>query len=312
MRAEISAEWIDYFRSNGFPHARGLDTGMEGAVYTLVPDQLVAKVWVRKTEPELAQLKAFYDALTTEAGQVATPEIKEVRVVNGVPVSIERFLPGSLLQGLMPDDALRANKHAVDAVIQTLSFLRSVRPQPELSRLSVLGEDAPWDIAATWSGAIGSVLDRRLTRYGDQLRNQVPDVGAIREAASRFLASRDDVPLSLIHGDLCGANIMIDASSKPLSVIDFGFLSTIGDPAFDASISSGIFNMYGPAARAIDDQVTAAVSVALDYPRTVLLAYRAVYALLTSNVYSPEGTDGHFQWCVNTLRRDDVRASLPL
>ncbi len=312
MRPEISSEWIDYFQRNGFPHARGLDTGMEGAVYVLVPDQLVAKVWIKKKDGELAQLKAFYDAIATEGGQIATPEIREIRVVDGVSVSIERFLPGSLLQVLTPDNASEANKKAVKAIIQTLSFLRTVRPKPELLRLSVLGEDAPWDRAATWSGAVGALLNRRLARYGDQLQNRVRDFSAILEASSRFLASRDDLPLSLIHGDLCGANIMIDTESKPLCVFDFGFLSTIGDPAFDASISSGIFNMYGPAARTIDDEVTFAVSEELGYPRKVLLAYRAIYALLTSNAYSPEGTDGHFQWCVNMLRRDDVRASLEL
>ena len=36
---------------------------------------------------------------------------------------------------------------------------------------------------------------------------------------------------------------------------------------------------------------------------SVLLAYRAVYSLLTSNAYSEMGTDGHFEWCVAMLQR---------
>ena len=105
---------------------------------------------------------------------------------------------------------------------------------------------------------------------------------------------------------------MVDDIDRPLSVFDFGFLTTIGDPLFDASISSAIFNMYGPHARAIDEEVTEAVAKAFNYPRQALLAYRAVYSLLTSNAYSPSGADGHFRWCVSMLKREDVRASLGL
>jgi aminoglycoside phosphotransferase (APT) family kinase protein len=116
----------------------------------------------------------------------------------------------------------------------------------------------------------------------------------------------------LIHGDLCGANIMVNETAQPLSVFDFGFLSTIGDPAFDASVSSAILNMYGPHAREIDDEVTEAMVKAFGYPPEVLMGYRAAYSLLTSNAYSPTGSDGHFRWCVSMLRREDVRSSLGL
>ncbi len=49
---------------------------------------------------------------------------------------------------------------------------------------------------------------------------------------------------------------------------------------------------------------------ALGYGGEVLLAYRAVYALLTSNAYASDGGDGHFRWCVEMLGRRDVRGAL--
>ena len=93
--------------------------------------------------------------------------------------------------------------------------------------------------------------------------------------------------MSVVHGDLCGANILVDDHLEPMSVLDFGFLSTLGDPAFDASITSAIFEMYGPHAHELDEQLITTMQRAFGYGRDTLLAYRAAYALLTSNAYSP-------------------------
>ena len=125
------------------------------------------------------------------------------------------------------------------------------------------------------------------------------------------MKSRTGVPLSLIHGDLCPPNVLVDAKSRrPVAVLDFGFMSTLGDPVFDASIASAIFNMYGPHAAAIDEQLMSSFSQRLGHGVEEMLAYRAVYSLLTSNAYDEHGLDGHYRWCVEMLNRDDVRRAL--
>ena len=63
IRPEIDREWIEYFRSNGFPLTSGVAVGMEGAVYSLFPGDLVAKVWYRRSEADLRLIKEFYDVL---------------------------------------------------------------------------------------------------------------------------------------------------------------------------------------------------------------------------------------------------------
>ena len=83
-----------------------------------------------------------------------------------------------------------------------------------------------------------------------------------------------------------------------------------GDPQFDAAIAGSIFDMYGHAARAMDDEVTAAIVAAFDYRLDTLLAYKAVYALITSNAYCRTGVDGHFNWCIDLLNRSDIRRAL--
>jgi hypothetical protein len=90
------------------------------------------------------------------------------------------------------------------------------------------------------------------------------------------------------------------------AVLDFGFLSTVGDPAFDAAVTASIFEMYGPEARRVEQDIDAAISGRFGYLADRIILYRCAYALITSNAYDPQGRDGHFQWCVDILRRDEV------
>ena len=89
-------------------------------------------------------------------------------------------------------------------------------------------------------------------------------------------------------------------------MIDFGFLTTVGDPAFDAAVTASIFDMYGPSARSAEALLDARLGVD---PRRAAV-YRAAYAIVTATCFSPTGEDGHFAWCVAMLARDEVLAAL--
>ncbi|MGH3767993.1 MAG: hypothetical protein ACRDTX_23075 [Pseudonocardiaceae bacterium] len=71
-------------------------------------------------------------------------------------------------------------------------------------------------------------------------------------------------------------------------------------------------NMYGPHAPAIATILTDRFAAELGYPVEVLLIYRAAYAVATSNIFAPDGRDGHFRWCVAQLTRAEVTAALEL
>lgn len=313
MRPEIDDKWITYFQNNGYSQATGIATGMEGAVYSLIPGEVVAKVWSRRGETELQKLQKFYQKISDFHGSIQIPEILEIDVVDGTLISEERFLQGTPLSEFLEEDARHADKQGVQATIAVLEFLHSIPGSEELCLLPILDETEPlWFNATKWSDAIGGLLSRRVSRFGEQLRTDVSNLDSILEAVRSFLRTRDNERMTLIHGDLCGVNIMVDSNKNPLSVFDFGFLSSVGDPAFDASIASAIFNMYGHLARDIDDEVTEAFVQSLGLDRRVLLAYRAVYSLITSNAYALDGSDDHYRWCVEMLKRSDVQSSLGL
>ncbi|MFP4600131.1 MAG: phosphotransferase family protein, partial [Persicimonas sp.] len=239
MRPTFEQRWLDHFRACGYPDATGIATGMEGAVYMLVPGELVAKVWSRRGIDSLRRLEAFYERLASTNGRVLTPRILDVDIVDGVAVSKEMFLPGVPLERHLTQTAQSADLRAVDATVEVLEFLRGVGEADEFRDVLVLNEtQSTWKSATCWSDAIGQLLHRRLTCFGDQLEPVVPHLDEVLEATLAFLRTRDDVEMSVIHGDLCPANIMVDNNLDPVAVLDFGFLSTVGDPAFDASIAS--------------------------------------------------------------------------
>jgi aminoglycoside phosphotransferase (APT) family kinase protein len=155
-----------------------------------------------------------------------------------------------------------------------------------------------------------ALLDRRVACFGHLLRAQLPDFDRLHTRLRQKLAALDRVPTTPIHGDLFGQNILVDEAVRPTAVLDFGFLTTAGDPRFDAAISAAIMNMYGPHAAAITATLTARLAAELAYPVEVLLIYQAAYAVATSNAFTIDGSDGHFRWCVAQLSRSDVTAAL--
>ena len=71
-------------------------------------------------------------------------------------------------------------------------------------------------------------------------------------------------------------------------------------------------NMYGPHAVAIATALTDRFASELGYSPEALLIYRAAYAVATSNVFTSDGSDGHFRWCIAQLAQERLTAALDL
>lgn len=156
------------------------------------------------------------------------------------------------------------------------------------------------------------MLARRMIRYAPVLAGRVEAFDRKYRCIVDGIASLGEPQLSALHGDLFGENILVDDTMKVTAVLDFGFLSTGGDPRLDAAISAAIFDMYGPHARRISGSLTRRFAEELHYPIDTLRLYQAAYALATSNFFTPDGAegDGHFEWCVALLNRDEIMGPL--
>jgi len=305
-------EWLEFFAGNGYPDAQPLAAGVEGTIYRL-GGETVAKVWVRRQVPELVRLQSFYADVARAGLPFATPEILRIEQVGDAAVTFDRELHGEPLQKRLSVDDPDADPDALDCVVEVLRALATVAGTDNMRQAPVLHERRPlWGDANDFSSAMISLIGRRVNRFGDLLRAQVSAFDRKYERVAEKLAALDHSGQSVIHGDLFCENILVDERARPVAVLDFGFLSTAGDPRLDASISAAIFNMYGPHARRIADTLTNRFCAEFGYPAEVLLLYRAAYALATSNFLTSDGSDGHFEWCVGWLNDAEVVAALDL
>jgi hypothetical protein len=302
--------WITYFRQQGHPDVRPLATGMEGAVYRL-GGGLVAKVWGgEKRHDDLVKLQRFYADLCAQSLPFATPEVVDLENVDGTSVTIERELSGRPLHDHLSEGATTVAPAAQECLGVVLASLAATRDLASARALAVLSEPQPMRRDLDWPSALVALLNRRVGAFGVHLRAAVDDFDALLELITESIRTMEQRPAVVVHGDLCGVNILVDEDLRPTAVLDWGFLTTAGDPAFDASVAAGIFDMYGAHAATVDRQLCELVAQRLGVPHDDVLVYRAAYAVATSNAYDEDGQDGHFAWCANALSRPDIRAAL--
>lgn len=294
--------WAATLREHG--HAvppAGLDvlgSGMEGTVVRLGRD-LVAKVWHRRTVEEATLARDFHDSLAATRPALDHPRVLEVVVRDGQVATVEPFLAGR--PGAASD---------LDAVVDVLAVLATVPPQPGLAVLPVLEGEGTFDPAGSFPHQLADLVRRRVDRFRGPLAARLPDLDGLAASTVARLTALEVARPCLVHGDLIPANVLVDADGRATGVLDFGFLTTVGDPAFDAAVTASVFDMYGPQARANESALDGAITERFGHDPGRLAVYRAAYALVTSNCFSASGGDGHFEWCAQMLERRDVRAAL--
>jgi aminoglycoside phosphotransferase len=285
-------------------------SGMEGHVFRL-ENQSVVKVWHSKMLEEIAPLKHFYERLQTLDFPFETPLITQVQEVDGTTISIEKELTGTSMCTLVRDDDLEPPKFALEAVLTILEALKTRTLRGNKVHLPILGIVPSQQ--AKLRGSIAVLLEvanQKVKRYGDQLRHSVPDFDWIYQRTVKHLLELKVEEMQAVHGDLCPENILLGANGKVTAVLDWGMMSLFGDSVLDASFACGIYNMYGPHHRQIDEIFLTACEARLSYSRERLLLYRALYAIIQSNAFSETGSDGHYACCTENLLRDDIRKVL--
>ncbi|WP_328848455.1 phosphotransferase family protein [Micromonospora zamorensis] len=288
---------------------RLLGRGMEGAVYEIGQER-IAKVWFDGSEAALQRVRVFYDALAGKPLRIAVPRIHEVHLIEGRCVTVEQRLAGRTMTEARKEGRLTLDE-ARSAFVDVLAQLGASGPLPEARKLSVLDETMPlYEADDAFPDALYALATRRVARFRQVLDPAVEDLDRKLDALQDRLRDVDSGRRSVVHGDMIPGNILVNDAGGPAAVLDWGFLTTEGDPVFDASVAASIFDMYGEQALATERGLYAQIEERLGYPRQALLVYRAAYSLITANAYDAEGGDGHFAWCVAALNRPDVVRAL--
>ncbi|MEV0623094.1 aminoglycoside phosphotransferase family protein [Nonomuraea sp. NPDC050404] len=300
-----TADWLKYFAHRGHRDARPLAAGVEGAVYRL-DEGLVAKVWDGRPPEYLDLTSQVYADISRQRPPFATPEILKIEKRNGTLVTYERELAGSPLR---PDSAARAperdlTSEETGALLTVLRGLAAVPGTEAMRRLTVQGDDRPlWQGHTRFPDALAALVERATRRHGDLLAAHVPDLAETVGQTVQALRALPETPVTVIHGDLVPPNIHVDGTGRPVAVLDFGFFTTAGDPAFEAAITAAIYDMYGPHAAEHVETLTHLFATELGHARETMRLYQTAYALTTYDLFSSDGGDGHFRWCAALLVR---------
>ncbi|MFK0152497.1 phosphotransferase family protein [Streptomyces sp. NPDC090493] len=301
--------WPLRFADRGHTNVRRIGSGVEGVVYSLGEDR-VAKVWNGRPTADVRLTRQVYADIARRPLPFSTPEILDAEEYEGgVLVTYERKLPGVSLRAdsAQVDYERELPTQHNDTLLTVLHGLASVPGTDAMRQMTVQGDDRPlWREHDRFQNALAALVDRAATRHGAALAAHMPDFGAGVERTQRALRSLPDAPVTAIHGDLVPPNIHVDAAGRPVAVLDFGFYTTAGDPAFEAAVTAAIWDMYGPHAEEHTAELTRLFAHELGHPPATLAVYQAAYALTTYDLFGLDDSDGHFRWCVGQLRRNTV------
>ena len=299
--------WAAHLTGLGYDEPRVLGAGMDGVVWAL-GGGLVAKAWHIADVGRLTDLGAFLDDVAHAGLPFATPRILDVATgPGGAAWTLEPELSGRPL--LTPDDTRspRLTPRVVETLLDVCTALGEVAPTPAMRRAAVLGEARPLrEGGQSFPAGLADLVERRVAVTGPAVAALVPGLADLATGVAERLRSLTDTVEALVHGDLFGANVLVDETLTPTAVLDLGLLSVAGDPVFDLAVVPGIVDLYGPDAAAnrtlLEDAVTERFGVEPEQRSLYLLAY----ALLTAAWYDPTGRDGHTAWCAAVLRGPDA------
>lgn len=305
---------VDLLTQVGLDPGEVLGHGAEGVAVAL-PEGRVAKVWHRPADARARASQAALDAVASAGLPFATPQVLEVldpADTGGATVTIEVRLPGTSL-GRAYDDPdgspVLVDDRRVEHLVSVLGALASVDPTPAMAGLPVLPGEVAFDPGLPFADHLADLVERRVDLARGPLAAAVPDLVDLERATVRALGALPAVRPALLHGDLVPMNVHVDGD-EVVALLDLGFLTTVGDPAFDAAVTASVYDMYGPRHRASEARLDEAFADRLGVDRHRMAVHRAAYALTTATVFDPDGADGHFSWCVAMLGRADVRAAL--
>jgi aminoglycoside phosphotransferase (APT) family kinase protein len=292
---------LSIFKRLGYADAAPLARGMEAATYVL-SDELIGKVWGKRTTQSVTRLKRFYEELARCELPFATPLILQVYEVEESLVTVEKRIygtPFSVHECADDINAMSQLMEALDAIASVdLPSARSLPPMDE--------QQSPWSDASNFAVGLRSLLNKRVDRFGDQLRLSVERFDEKVDAIQQFLERHSSSQSGLFHGDLCGGNVLIDEDTNIVGVLDFGFLTGVGDAEFDATITSAVYDMWSSRAQLRQHQFDTLLERRFGYDLEHLLVLRAAYAVIIANAYDPKGEDGQFWWSSTLLNRPDI------
>ena len=202
---------------------------------------------------------------------------------------------------LRPDvERLRTFYDAVEAGFDQAGVRLAVPAHPDLALLPVPDGEPRFNPDLPFGDSLAALVLRRAPLVGRRLAD------GVAERLADSLRALTPVPPRLVHGDLGPVHVLLEGC-RVVALLDFGYISTSGDPAFDAAVAAALQDMFGPGAAASTSALDDLAVRRFGYVPEVLVLYRAAYGLVTASCLA--GHPGrHLDWCLALI--DVWRASV--
>ena len=289
------------------PNLKFLGKGMQSTVFELDKDYVLKIYGVDIGIKNLKRLKSFYESLDTEDVTFHTPLLTDIKEVGTKLLVTEKKLQGRCPgMDAFKDFPATSLKKYLSSYVESLfsiqriktSFLNIAEP------LDLTGDFFTHKSYKNWEELITTALKVKYFKNQDIFDLKVKNAPQLIEKLINKVQSFYVGNNYLIHGDFFPANTMINEDMKITSLLDFGILTTIGDPIFDIALGATFSDMYGQVTHfKIKEFVCGLVKERIskeDYDRTQI--YILIYSFISANMYrTNDPTDGHFTWCINNL-----------
>lgn len=289
------------------PNLKFLGKGMQSLVFEL-NEREVLKVYGREIGIEnIKRLKNFYESLDTKKVSFLTPLLTDVVEKGAKILATEKKLDGicpngDYLKKLNTADLRRFLYSYIETLFSVQKIETTYLGIAEV--LDLTGDFFEPRLYKDWNELITFNLKNKYQQTKTIFDKKVDNAARLVEMLVGKFSSYKISKSRLIHGDFFPANLMVDDSLKIASVLDFGILTTIGDPIFDIALGATFSDMYDQIKHfkvkefvwgLVKDKVTEE-----EYIRAQV--YVLIYSFISANMYKKnDPTDGHFNWCINNL-----------
>ena len=276
--------------------------GMEAFVYQY-DEQRVLKIYHSDMTSSLKQhtLKNFYHALDTSNVNIELPYIEQILEIDGTIVTIEKLINGQNMREAIENATEEKIEKLMENHLLALLKMRDIIIQGAFKGIKLFHEvDLPE--SNDWYQYLHHLLLHQLSHVGTCLQENVEQYDEKVDVLIRALSGDYTGKYTLIHGDFCPENILVNSNCEVTGIIDFGLMTMQGDFLFDVATGWLFFDMYD---QYTFDFKTKYLNLIIktfgEKVKSKICLYVLLYSIYSINFYAEDFSDGHADWCIRNL-----------